>query len=104
MSNALWAYGRLQYNPGSRLLDVTAHRAATMLHQYTSQEIAHTLQALSSLEHHPGVMLLDAAAVQIARRVDQFSPQVVAPCCITHACCICTCPASCDRASEMAQR
>lgn len=76
VSNSLWAYARLSYNPGSRLLDVTAHRAAGMLHQYTSQEISNTLWALSMLEHHPGTVLLDAAAVQIARRVEQFSPQV----------------------------
>lgn len=76
MSNSLWAYAKLGYNPGSRLLDVTAHRATSMLHQYTSQEIANTLWALSTLEHHPGSRLLDAAAVQIARRVEQFSPQV----------------------------
>ena len=76
VSNSLWAYAKLGYNPGSRLLDVTAHRAIGMLHQYTSQEIANTLWAMATLEHHPSAMLLDAAAVQIARRVEQFSPQV----------------------------
>lgn len=76
VSNSLWAYAKLGYNPGSRLLDVTAQRATGMLHQYTSQEIANTLWALSVLEHHPGSMLLDAAAVQIVRRVEEFSPQV----------------------------
>ena len=79
VSNSLWAYAKLGYNPGSRLLDVTSHRAAGMLHQYTSQEIGNILWALAILEHHPGPVLLDAAAIQISRRVEQFSPQVC-PC------------------------
>ena len=76
VSNSLWAYAKLEYPPGSRLLDVTAARATGMLHQYTSQEIANTLWALAMLTHHPGAQLLDAGAVQIARRIEQFSPQV----------------------------
>ena len=75
MSNSLWAYAKLGYNPGREVLDVTAQRAVQSLPQYTSQEIANTLWALATLEHHPGVQLLDASAVQIARRIEQFSPQ-----------------------------
>lgn len=58
------------------MLDIAARRAAGMLHQYTSQEIANTLWAFATLEHNPGSGMLDAAAVQIARRIEQFSPQV----------------------------
>ena len=76
MSNSLWAFAELGHSPGSRLLDVTAHRASGMLHQYAPQEVANMLWALARLQHHPGDLLLDAAAVQMARRVEQFSPQV----------------------------
>ncbi len=37
ISNSLWAYAKLGYNPGKELLAVTSRRAQTMLHQYTSQ-------------------------------------------------------------------
>jgi len=37
VSNSLWAYAKLGYNPGRELLDCTARRAGGMLHQYTSQ-------------------------------------------------------------------
>ena len=37
VSNSLWAYAKLGYNPGRELLDCTARRAGSMLHQYTSQ-------------------------------------------------------------------
>ena len=37
ISNSLWSYSKLAYNPGHRVLDVAARRAAGMLHQYTSQ-------------------------------------------------------------------
>lgn len=76
ISNSLWSYSKLGYNPGHRVLDVAARRAAVMLHQYTSQEIANTLWAFATLEQNPGSGMLDAAAMQIARRIEQFSPQV----------------------------
>ena len=76
VSNSLWAYAKLSYNPGKLLMEVAAQKAAGMLHQYASQEVANTLWALATLEHHPGSPMLDAAAVQIARRIEQFSPQV----------------------------
>ena len=76
ISNSLWSYSKLAYNPGQRLLDTAARRAAGMLHQYTSQEIANTLWAFATLEHNPSSAMLDAAALQIARRIEQFSPQV----------------------------
>ena len=58
-------------------MEVAAQKAMSMLHQYTSQELANTLWALATLEHYPGAAMLDAAAVQIARRIEQFSPQVI---------------------------
>ena len=58
------------------MLDIAARRAAAMLHQYTSQEIANTLWAFATLEQNPGAGTLDAAALQISRRIEQFSPQV----------------------------
>ena len=58
------------------MLDLAARRAAAMLHQYTSQEIANTLWAFATLEQNPGAGMLDAAALQISRRIEQFSPQV----------------------------
>lgn len=76
ISNSLWSYSKLAYNPGQRVLDTAARRAAGMLHQYTSQEIANSLWAFATLEHNPGAAMLDAAAAQIARRIEQFSPQV----------------------------
>jgi hypothetical protein len=76
VSNSLWAYAKLGYNPGILLLDVAAQKAAGMLHQYTSQELANTVWALATLEHHPGAAMLNSAATQIARRMDQFSTQV----------------------------
>ena len=76
VSNSLWAYAKLGYNPGILLLDVAAQKAAGMLHQYTSQELANTVWALAMLEHHPGAAMLNSAATQIARRMDQFSTQV----------------------------
>jgi len=76
ISNSLWSYSKLGYNPGHRVLDIAARRAAVMLHQYTSQEIANTLWAFATLEQNPGSGMLDAAAMQIARRIEQFSPQV----------------------------
>lgn len=75
VSNSLWAYAKLAYNPGRPVLDATVHRAVHSLPQFTSQEVANTLWALATLEHHPGVQLLDACAIQIARRMEQFSPQ-----------------------------
>lgn len=76
VSNTLWAYAKLSYNPGKLLMEVAAQKAMGMLHQYTSQELANTLWALATLEHYPGGAMLDAAAIQIARRIEQFSPQV----------------------------
>lgn len=76
ISNSLWSYSKLGYNPGHRVLDLAARRAAAMLHQYTSQEIANTLWAFATLEQNPGAGMLDAAALQILRRIEQFSPQV----------------------------
>lgn len=75
VSNSLWAYAKLGYNPGREVLDAAVHRALHSLPQYTPQEVANTLWALATLEHHPGVQLLDASALQIARRIEQFSPQ-----------------------------
>jgi hypothetical protein len=75
ISNSLWSYSKLGYNPGHRVLDIAARRAAAMLHQYTSQEIANTLWAFATLEQSPGAGMLDAAALQISRRIEQFSPQ-----------------------------
>ncbi len=43
VSNSLWSYAKLGYNPGILLLDVAAQKAAGMLHQYTSQELANTV-------------------------------------------------------------
>ena len=54
ISNSLWSYSKLGYNPGHRVLDIAARRAAVMLHQYTSQEIANTLWAFATLEQNPG--------------------------------------------------
>ena len=76
ISNSLWSYSKLGYNPGHRVLDIAARRAAVMLHQYTSQEIANTLWAFATLEQNPGSGMLDAAAMQMSRRIEQFSPQV----------------------------
>lgn len=76
VSNSLWAYAKLGYNPGILLLDVASQKAAGMLHQYTSQELANTVWAIAVLEHYPGANLLNSAAMQIARRIEQFSPQV----------------------------
>ena len=76
ISNSLWSYSKLGYNPGHRVLDIAARRAAVMLHQYTSQEIANTLWAFATLEQNPGSGMLDAAALQMSRRIEQFSPQV----------------------------
>lgn len=76
VSNSLWAYAKLGYNPGILLLDVASQKAAGMLHQYTSQELANTVWALGALEHFPGSSMLSSAATQIARRMEQFSPQV----------------------------
>lgn len=86
ISNSLWSYSKLAYNPGQRLLDTAARRAAGMLHQYTSQEIANTLWAFATLEHNPSSAMLDAAALQIARRIEQFSPQVRVPGCRCRCC------------------
>lgn len=79
ISNSLWSYSKLGYNPGHRVLDIAARRAAVMLHQYTSQEIANTLWAFATLEQNPGSGMLDAAAMQMSRRIEQFSPQVRRP-------------------------
>lgn len=52
ISNSLWSYSKLAYNPGHRVLDVAARRAASMLHQYTSQvpsPAKHHLTTQSSL-------------------------------------------------------
>ncbi len=90
ISNSLWSYSKLGYNPGHRVLDIAARRAAVMLHQYTSQEIANTLWAFATLEQNPGSGMLDAAAMQMSRRIEQFSPQVcsfeleIAPPCFMH--------------------
>ena len=92
ISNSLWSYSKLGYNPGHRVLDIAARRAAVMLHQYTSQEIANTLWAFATLEQNPGSGMLDAAAMQMSRRIEQFSPQVCSyqlerahlPCCVRH--------------------
>lgn len=79
VSNSLWAYAKLGYNPGVLLLDVASQKAAGMLHQYTSQELANTVWALGALEHYPGAAILSSAATQIARRMEQFIPQVCIP-------------------------
>ena len=76
VSNSLWAYAKLSYNPGILMLDVASQKAAGMLHQYTSQELANTVWALGALEHYPGSSMLSSAATQIARRMEQFTPQV----------------------------
>ena len=49
ISNSLWSYSKLAYNPGQRVLDTAARRAAGMLHQYTSQEIANSLWGAHAL-------------------------------------------------------
>ena len=46
VSNSLWAYAKLGYNPGILLLDVASQKAAGMLHQYTSQELAKVNQQI----------------------------------------------------------
>lgn len=80
MSNSLWAYAKLGFNPGVQVLDVAARRVMHSLHQYNSQELANMLFSFATLEHHPGVQLLEMAALQIATRLDQFSPQVAVAC------------------------
>ena len=81
MSNSLWAYAKLGFNPGVQVLDVAARRVMLSLHQYNSQELANMLFSFATLEHHPGLQLLETAALQIATRLDQFSPQVAVACC-----------------------
>ena len=63
MSNSLWAYAKLGFNPGVQVLDVAARRVMLSLHQYNSQELANMLFSFATLEHHPGVQLLETAAV-----------------------------------------
>ena len=86
VSNSLWAYAKLGFNPGVQVLDVAAHRVMLSLHQYNSQELANMLFSFATLEHHPGVQLLETAALQIATRLDQFSPQVAVTCWHSFAC------------------
>ena len=49
---------QLRYNPGVQVLDAASRKAHQMLHQYTLQELSHTLWALAIFEHHPGAPLL----------------------------------------------
>jgi hypothetical protein len=67
VSNSLWAYAKLSFNPGHEVLDIAGRRALQSLHQYSSQEISNCLWAFATLEHHPGVQLLDAAAIQVGQ-------------------------------------
>lgn len=87
VSNSLWAYAKLEYNPGKLLVDVASRKAAGMMHQYTSQELANMLWAIATLQHHPGAAVLDAAGIQIVRRMEHFTAQV----CVEHrprVCCL----------------
>lgn len=61
------------------LLDVAGMKAATMFHQYSSQEVANTLWAVAALDHFPGPEMLNAAATQFAKRLEHFTPQARPP-------------------------
>ncbi len=61
-THAMRPAAQLHFNPGAHLLDAASRKAHQMLHQYTLQELSHTLWALAVFEHHPGKHLQQACA------------------------------------------
>ena len=62
MSVLLWAFAKLDHNPGSGLLGAAASAALAAMPRFNPQNMANTLWAYATLGHYPGTALLDAAA------------------------------------------
>ena len=75
IAHYLYPAVQLRFNPGAQLLDAASRKAHQMLHQYTLQELSHTLWALAVFEHHPGRHPLAEPAAATASSVCQTSDQ-----------------------------
>ena len=78
LANMLWAYAKLEYNPGAALLEQFGGciLADATQQQCTPQNVSNMLWAYATLSHLPGRQLLDAAAEYATAHLDAFHPQV----------------------------
>ena len=76
LANTLWAYGKLDHDPGAQLLDSFCQCILKELGKFSAQNTSNMLWAFARLGHSPGPLLLDAAAKHATQNVTAFAPQV----------------------------
>ena len=76
LANTLWAYSKLDHDPGAQLLDLFCHCILRELGRFSAQNTSNMLWAFARLGHNPGPVLLDAAAKHATLNVTAFAPQV----------------------------
>ena len=76
LANTLWAYGKLDHDPGAQLLDIFCQCILRELGKFSAQNTSNMLWAFARLGHNPGPLLLDAAAKHATQNVTAFAPQV----------------------------
>lgn len=69
VSNTLWAYATLDYNPGPQLLGEVCIAILKQISMFKPQELSNTLWAFATLRHHPGDSLMSSATAEAYRLV-----------------------------------
>ena len=82
LANTLWAYGKLDHDPGAQLLDIFCQCILRELGKFSAQNTSNMLWAFARLGHNPGPLLLDAAAKHATQNVTAFAPQVWGASCL----------------------
>ena len=109
LANTLWAYGKLDHDPGAQLLDIFCQCILKELGKFSAQNTSNMLWAFARLGHNPGPLLLDAAAKHATQNVTAFAPQVCLHCgtssesifCEQYAGTHCTCQHDCSPATAL---
>ena len=78
IANIMWAYAKLEFDPGQSLCAAAAHRLLRVVHRATPQNLANLLWAYAKLAQSPGDECMQALTSRLQQQAQNADPQVVA--------------------------